>query len=116
MRKMEWHRIATLYELQNGFMPLQALATVKINGRRYCLGRLDDGYFVIDDKCPHAGGQLSYGKCDLQGNVICPIHRFAFSLRTGRNTSGEGFAVDTYPVELRADGLWVSVPKKKWWQ
>ena len=49
--------------------------TIEVEGKRVCLVRLKDGYYAIDDKCPHAAGRLGLGSCDEHGMVICPIHR-----------------------------------------
>jgi 3-phenylpropionate/trans-cinnamate dioxygenase ferredoxin subunit len=44
------------------------------------------------------------------------VHRIAFDIKTGKNATGEGYYIETYPVELRADGLYIGFKKKKWWQ
>ena len=43
------------------------------------------------------------------GNIVCPLHRYKFSLTNGRNTSGEGFYMKTFPVEMREEGLYVGL-------
>ena len=54
--------------------------------------------------CPHAGAHLCEGWLDAQGRVVCPLHGYRFDPKNGRNTSGEGYKLRTYPVEMR-DGL-----------
>jgi 3-phenylpropionate/trans-cinnamate dioxygenase ferredoxin subunit len=44
------------------------------------------------------------------------LHRIAFDIKTGKNATGEGYYIETYPVELREDGLYMGFQKKKWWQ
>jgi len=39
--------------------------------------------------------------------VVCPLHRYCFDMKNGRNTSGEGYFLKTYPIELRAEGLFI---------
>lgn len=83
------------------------LAELEVNGRRICLVRLQETLHACSDKCPHAGGKLADGYIDAMGNIVCPLHRYRFHPRNGRNTSGEGFFLKTFPVEERADGIYV---------
>lgn len=60
--------------------------------------------------CPHAGAKFCDGWIDAQGRVVCPLHKYRFDPVNGRNTSGEGYKLKTYPVEVNGDeikiGLW----------
>jgi nitrite reductase/ring-hydroxylating ferredoxin subunit len=94
---------------------LNSVRTVEVEGTRLCLARLEDSYYALDDKCPHAGGRLGLGKCDENGYVICPIHRYRYNAKTGRGLPVQGDYVESYPVEVRKDGVYVGL-KKKWWQ
>ena len=60
-------------------------------------------------KCPHAGGTMSNGYIDALGNIVCPLHRYKFSLENGRNISGEGYFLKTYPIEQRDDGIFIGM-------
>lgn len=57
--------------------------------------------------CPHAGGRLCEGWIDALGRVVCPLHSYRFDPLNGRNTSGEGYKLKTYPVEIRNDRIFV---------
>ena len=72
-----------------------------------CITKFQDAWFAFAFKCPHAGGMLAEGYVDAIGNIVCPLHRYKFSIRNGRNSSGEGYALKTYPTELRPDGLFI---------
>jgi 3-phenylpropionate/trans-cinnamate dioxygenase ferredoxin subunit len=63
-------------------------------------------------KCPHAGARMAEGYIDALGNIVCPLHRYKFSLSGGRNVSGEGYFLKTYAVEERADGIYVGIEEK----
>lgn len=89
--------------------------TIEVEGKRVCLVRLKDGYYAIDDKCPHAAGRLGLGSCDENGMVICPIHRYKYDPKTGKGQPGQGDYVHHYPVETREDGVYIGF-SKKWWQ
>jgi 3-phenylpropionate/trans-cinnamate dioxygenase ferredoxin subunit len=63
--------------------------------------------FACAAACPHAGARMANGQIDVLGNIICPLHRYKFSLVNGRNVSGEGYHLKTWKVEWREDGVWV---------
>ena len=106
-KKYKWYKIADdLYEIkfsENG------LAEWEVNGKKICLSLFKEELCATALKCPHAGGNLSHGYLDATGNVVCPLHRYKFSCKTGRNVSGEGFYLKTYPVEKRLDGYYVGI-------
>ncbi len=103
------------YKLEQDELPqLHTIMEIRVKGKTLCIGHLEEGFFALQNKCPHADGRLGQGWCDEEGNVVCPHHRYKFSLRTGKNTSGEGFYADSFPIEEREDGVYVGLPKKKW--
>lgn len=72
--------------------------------------RLDDPprIVVIDNRCPHAGGNLS-GGC-VTGNIVqCPWHQWEFDLDRGVCTHSELARVRQYPVEIRDGVVWVDI-------
>ena len=75
--------------------------------KNICLTKKDDQLFACTAKCPHAGGTLADGYIDPSGNIVCPLHRYKFSLKNGRNISGEGYFLKMFPVEMRPDGIFV---------
>ena len=108
-----WHLVADIWQLQEIFPAPHQVHTFQVGNKQYCIGRLGDGYFAVTNKCPHAGGSLGDGKCDATGVVTCPFHRYQFSLKTGMMVNGQGYYVDTFPVEMREDGLYIGLKKKK---
>lgn len=104
-KKYTWHKVADhINELE--FSPNQIAVTL-LNGKKICVGQYKDHVFAFAYKCPHAGGVLADGHIDALGNVVCPLHRYKFSLQNGRNTSGEGYYLKHWPVELREEGVFV---------
>ncbi len=94
-------RVATLSQLAPG-----RGQCVEAHGCRIALVRDGDAVFAVDDACPHRGGPLSEG--DLEdGAIACPIHGWAFDLRSGQLRGTSGVRVGTYPVEVRGDEVWV---------
>ena len=80
----------------------------KANGKKICIIKHKGKFAAVQNNCPHAGGILSGGWCK-EGNIICPIHRYEYSLITGRGAEGQGDYIDIYATELREDGLYVGL-------
>jgi nitrite reductase/ring-hydroxylating ferredoxin subunit len=85
---------------------------IQVGQKALCLVRHQGELFATENRCPHAGGILSGGWCE-NGNLVCPVHRYQYSLKNGRGAEGQGDYVYTYPVEERADGLYVQI-KESW--
>lgn len=83
------------------------IALAELEGRPICIGRYKEKLFAFAHKCPHASGLFSEGFIDALGNVVCPLHRYRFSMASGRNVSGEGYYLKHWPVEEREDGVFV---------
>ncbi len=60
-------------------------------------------------KCPHAGAPLCSGWLDAQGRIVCPLHKYRFDPVNGRNTSGEGYKLFTYPTRVQDGTVWVGI-------
>ena len=89
------------------------IAEVMAGDKKICIARHGGQLFAIAQKCPHASGFLSEGYIDPLGNIVCPLHRYKFALKNGRNVSGEGYYLKNWPVEIRADGVYVGFEEHK---
>ncbi len=87
---------------------LNQMCLIEVAGKKITLARFEDQYFAFAHKCPHASGVMADGFIDATGQVVCPLHRYRFNIKNGRNTSGEGYYLKTYPLERREDGLYVA--------
>ena len=89
------------------------LAEIEVDGMSICVGLFQEELKACAAKCPHASGKMVSGFIDPLGNIVCPLHRYKFSLKNGRNVSGEGYFLKIYPIEEREDGIFVGIDKKK---
>lgn len=80
--------------------------------KKITLAKAGDNLFACAYKCPHASGILADGFIDAMDNIVCPVHRYKFSLQNGRDTSGEGYHLKTYAVEVREDGVYIGFEEK----
>jgi nitrite reductase/ring-hydroxylating ferredoxin subunit len=101
----KWYKIANTIE-EIGFSS-DGLVEVEVNGRKVCIALKNETLFACAAKCPHAGGNMSHGYVDALGNIVCPLHRYKFSLENGRNISGEGYFLKNYPLEVRTNGIFI---------
>ncbi len=106
-KKYNWHKIAE----SGAAIPWQMnrLAIMEIAGKTITLSEFEGKIYACAHKCPHAGGVMANGFVDATGNIVCPLHRYRFKLDNGRNSSGEGYYLKTYPIETRSDGLYLGI-------
>lgn len=106
-KKYTWYKIADradeLHFASNN------IAVIEINGKKICIGKHKENIFAFAFKCPHAGGILADGYIDALGHVVCPVHRYKYDMKNGRNISGEGYYLKNWPVEMRENGVFVGM-------
>src|SRR5918993_5468890 len=104
-----WIRIAaSIEEIQ---FNENNLTEINADGKIICVGKKENQIFAFAQKCPHSSGLLVNGFIDAMGNVVCPLHRYKFCMKNGRNVSGEGYYLKHWPVEIREDGIYVGLDK-----
>ena len=103
-RDMEWHRAIDADSLDEG-----EVTVCPVGLRSVALTKLRGEFGAIDNRCPHQGGPLGQGTLE-NGKIRCPWHGFDFDPFTGEAAGGPDFDVPTYPVEVRADGVYVGTP------
>lgn len=82
---------------------------VEVAGRELAVFRLSnpDRIIVINNSCPHAGGNLSVGK--LVGNeVTCPWHDWTFNLDSTQCTMSEKVCVKRHETRIEDGHLYVT--------
>ncbi len=106
-KSYKWYKIADcLGEIS---FSTEGLFNTEVDGKKICIALFKDELYATSAKCPHAGGILSHGYVDATGNIVCPIHRYKFSLATGRNVTGEGYYLKTYLIENRETGIFIGM-------
>src|SRR6201991_1968735 len=111
-KKYNWYKIAdSISELQ---FSENNIAVSEANGKKICIGRFNDQVFAFAYKCPHAGGIMADGHIDALGNVVCPLHRYKYDMKNGRNVTGEGYHLKNWPLQIKEDGVYVEMEKSGW--
>jgi nitrite reductase/ring-hydroxylating ferredoxin subunit len=106
-KKYNWYKIAD--HINEIVFAENNIAVAEMNGKKICIAKIKEEMFAFSYKCPHAGGPLADGHIDALGNVVCPLHRYKYDVKNGRNVSGEGYYLIHWPVEVRGDGVFVGV-------
>lgn len=114
-KKYRWHKIFSSEEELRNNVPSRRIYTVNIEGKGVCIVHGADGFYAVRDKCPHNGFPLNGGYCSDVNSIVCPVHRYHFDLKTGRALSGIGARVETYPVKITAQGVFLGVEEFNWW-
>jgi nitrite reductase/ring-hydroxylating ferredoxin subunit len=110
-----WIRIFDSEDALENYIQKGTFLVLELRGEKICLTRTEKGIFAVQDKCPHNGASLSKGFCTAQNEIVCPLHRYSYDLQSGKGTSGGGYALKTYPVNIREDGVYLGI-KAKWWE
>ena len=74
-----------------------------------CMTRVGDRYGAMDNRCPHQGGPLGEGSIE-NGLLRCPWHGWDYDPLSGK-APGYDDGVETFPVEIREDGVYVGFPE-----
>ena len=83
-------------------LPARQGHLVEAGGEAIALFRVGDEVHAIENTCPHRGGPLAFG--DLRGaTVYCPLHAWAFDVRSGRCCEFPEASLRTFAVHVEGD-------------
>lgn len=104
--KLSWHRVLGPEGLPEG-----RVTTVTAGTQTIALTHYEGRYGALDNACPHQAGPLGEGSIE-NGYLRCPWHGWDFCPHTGKPPGGYDDGVDTFPVEVREDGIYVGVEEE----
>ncbi len=110
-----WIKIFENEEAFSNYVQPGTFIIFQLRGEKICVTQTEKGFYAVQDKCPHNGASLSKGFCSNKNEIVCPLHRYSFDLESGKATSGGAFALKTYPIEKKSDGIYIGI-KAKWWE
>lgn len=105
----QWFRVLDLDELPEG-----RVKTVVAGHKSLALTHHQGQYGALDNRCPHQGGPLGEGSIE-NGLLRCPWHGWDYCPLTGQPPGDLDVddALETFPVEVRDDGVYVGLPREK---
>jgi len=70
---------------------------------------LSQGFYAIEDRCSHDGGDLASGKCEGD-NIICPRHGAQFCIRDGKALTPPAYEdIDVFEVRIHKGMIQVDI-------
>jgi len=85
-----------------------ALCEFQVAGRAIAVANIGGKLCAISGVCAHEGGPLGEGYFDGQV-VTCPWHGWQFEVATGKLVENPTLSVETYPVEIRGDDIFIDI-------
>jgi thiamine pyrophosphate-dependent acetolactate synthase large subunit-like protein/nitrite reductase/ring-hydroxylating ferredoxin subunit len=105
--KIVWQKALDRDELDEG-----RVKPVTCHRLTVCMTRFEGNYAALDNRCPHQGGPLGEGSIE-NGWLRCPWHGWDYHPTTGSSPGGFDDGVERFPVEERADGIYVGFPAEE---
>jgi len=89
-------------------IPLGTIHEFQVEGKAIAVANVGGKFYAISNTCLHRGGPLGQGP--LEGNIVtCPWHGWEYDVTTGKIKLNPAVGVDSYPVEVRGDEIYVNV-------
>src|SRR5437016_3519093 len=105
----QWIRVAACSEIQSG----EAKAIKLGEGRSIALFNVDGRIYATDNQCPHMGYPLIRGAV-RHGILTCDWHGRSFDLEGGGCFNHECDELQTFPVEVRQDEIWIQLGEARY--
>jgi 3-phenylpropionate/trans-cinnamate dioxygenase ferredoxin subunit len=105
-----WHKIAE--SITEIVFKSNGMCVIEVDGKKISLAKHQNDLYAFAYKCPHASGIMTDGFIDALGNAVCPLHRYKFSLKNGRNITGEGYYLKTYAAKNTDAGVFIGFEEK----
>ena len=80
---------------------------VRAGKKEICLVRQHEELFAFQNECAHMGEALHRGNMNHLGEIVCPLHTYRFSIRSGEESDRRCQSIKTYPVIELPDGIYV---------
>jgi 3-phenylpropionate/trans-cinnamate dioxygenase ferredoxin subunit len=101
-----WHKVENILA---SAMANNTMQEVVVGEKKIGLLKKETGLYAFAATCPHTSAPLCEGWIDGMGRIVCPLHKYRFDPANGRNTSGEGYKLKTYPLEIREDIIYIAL-------
>ena len=93
-------------------VPVGWVLKVRAGSRELALARNQDGFFAMDNSCPHAGGPLGDTRLKEGCFVECPWHNSVFDVGTGAVVRGPARKeLRTHDVTVQDGMVFVAMPE-----
>ncbi len=110
-RSTSWVRVGSVDDF-----PLDGGATIKHGRTQIAVFRFSSRgeWYACQNMCPHKKAfvlsQGILGDAAGEPKVACPLHKKTFSLQNGASLQGEEYRVQTFPVRVEGDDVFLDLP------
>ncbi|MES2835912.1 MAG: Rieske (2Fe-2S) protein [Bacteroidota bacterium] len=84
-----------------------------VKNKTICLLLNNNVLYAFENKCPHNGASLVGAKCAENKSIVCPLHRYAFSLIDGKAVSNPCGPLQLYKVVVDENGVFIEFEKSR---
>jgi len=89
-------------------VPPGTIREFQLDGKTVAVANVGGKFSVINNVCLHRGGPLGEG--ELKGQIVtCPWHGWQYDVKTGKLVTNSAVGVETYPLEVRGDDIFVDI-------
>ena len=89
-------------------VPAGTIREFQLDGKTVAVANVGGKLFAINNVCLHRGGPLGQGELDGQ-IVTCPWHGWRYDVTNGKLVTNPAVGVETYPIEVRGDDIFVDI-------
>lgn len=93
-------------------IPQNGAKNVNLNGIEITVFHTKEGYIAHSGVCKHNAFKLEL--CEIYADIVrCPLHGWKYSISSGRGIKPSWTSLDTYPLEVRGQEVWVQLVADK---
>ena len=101
-----------IYACEASDVPNNGALNVNLNGVEITIFHTPDRFIAHSGVCKHNGFKLEL--CEIsRDTVTCPLHGWKYRISTGKGIKPSWTVLETYPVVMRAEQLWVQPVAEK---
>ncbi|TXE14282.1 Rieske (2Fe-2S) protein [Algoriphagus aquimarinus] len=91
-------------------IPERSIHKIHLDEKVIALVRLGEIFYAFQADCPHRGTSLIEGTLTNRGEIICPLHKYRFEIKSGKVKVGSCGDLEIYQNELTEVGLKIWLP------
>lgn len=104
VEEIRWVRISKDAQTYLKNMKEHAIHRISVGKKDLCLSRYGEKVYAFENRCPHQLVPLTNASCTEDRKVVCPWHRFAFDLESGK---GAGLYLEVFPTKNEDNHLYI---------
>ncbi|MEM8566248.1 MAG: Rieske (2Fe-2S) protein [Bacteroidota bacterium] len=104
---MKWVKVFESLDKAQDIFGVKSFVKLVIGKTEICLVKFENHIYAVSDICPHQYENLSKGQVTAYGEIVCPLHFYRFSLKTGSECLNRTKDLKTFRVRADQSGLFV---------